>query len=105
MAGNYSNVQRWVRIILEIFATNFNQVFGIHSDSNVVSTLDQIDDLTSLKIIELALENVDQLKNEILKSQLTIIGVKKKAYFATIFGTLLYDLSLLFGVRTSIYLT
>ena len=63
-----------------------------------------MDDLARHKIIELALENVDQLKKEILKSQLTIIGVKKKSYFATIFGTLLYDLSLLFGVRTNKYL-
>ena len=70
----------------------------------MISTLDQMDDLTRHKIIELALENVDQLKNEILKSQLTMIGVKKKSYFATIFGTLLYDLSLLFGVRTSNFL-
>ena len=70
----------------------------------MISTLDQMDDLTRHKIIELALENVDQLKNEVLKSQLTIIGVKKKSYFATIFGTLLYDLSLLFGVRTSNFL-
>ena len=63
-----------------------------------------MEDLASHKIIELALESVDQLKKEILKSQLTIIGVKKKSYFATIFGTLLYDLSLLFGVRTFRYL-
>ena len=63
-----------------------------------------MDDLARHKIIELALESVDQLKKEILKSQLTIIGVKKKSYFATIFGTLLYDLSLLFGVRTRNFL-
>ena len=75
-------------------------IFSSFSDlnTNMITTLNQMDDLANQKISELAIQNVDQLQAEILKGQNTLIGARKKTYFRTLFGTLLYDLSVLFGV-------
>ena len=77
----------------------FPMIFSSFSDlNNMITTLNQMDHLANQKISELAIQNVDQLQAEIFKGQNTLIGARKKTYFRTLFGTLLYDLSVLFGV-------
>ena len=57
-----------------------------------------MDRLAKRNIAELALLNMERLKSELVKARRTLVAAKKKSYFRVLMGTLLYDLSVLFGV-------
>ena len=103
-----SSNQKWVSFFISTLKIQyfklFFSIFSSFSDVNMITSLDQMNHLADRKIAELAIQNADQLKTEILKGQNTLIGARKKSYFRTLFGTLLYDLSVLFGVGNRYYI-
>ena len=60
--------------------------------------LDHMDALTSLEIIEVIDDSVKELGFHIAKGRRSLLKAKKKSYYGTMTGMLLYELWLLLSV-------
>jgi hypothetical protein len=70
--------------------------------SSVIMSLDHMDVLADVKIAELVEQNVKELGLRLAKGRRALISTKKKDYYVTTTGTLLYIVAILLSVIISI---
>ena len=68
---------------------------------SVISSLEELDEFAvKPKIGQLIDVSIEQLEFQLAKGRASLLNAKKKAYYKTLTGSILYWISVLFGVST-----